>query len=393
MTGKERLYAAIRGEAVDRPPLWLREGFNIGGPIKEEPMQDVLGSGGEHGPDFFLGWKNDPLYQELYDYVKDTADTMVSWDLNGYLNRFMVIPPEHIHTEEKKVDENTYMVEGRVTTPKGDLTFKDKLLRGINTYWHIEHLVSTVEDLKKLASVPFHFDPSVVGPYIAAFEKKKKALGERGIMRLEYPSPIVAISAAMALEDFLAFSFTEKPFFHELLEEITERLLTITDAIFKGRTLETIVNFGGSEQCTPPMMAPKAFEEYVVPYDGKIIARLKEYGIPVNMHCHGKVRRALSCMKEMGVDSTDPVEPPDAGDVPYGEARKIAGDKLTLVGNLEFDELEYSTPEQIRERIEEISRHGSRRLILGASAGPISKVTSKLVDNYKAWVDSAVECF
>lgn len=111
------------------------------------------------------------------------------------------------------------------------------------------------------------------------------------------------------------------------------------------------------------------------------------------MHCHGKVRHALGSMKEMGVDSTDPVEPPDAGDVTYGEAREIAGDKLTLVGNLEFDELEYSTPQQIRERIEEIARHGSRRLILGASAGPISKVTPQLVKNYKAWVDAAVECF
>ena len=31
MTGRERLLAAIRGEVVDRPPIWLREGFNIGG--------------------------------------------------------------------------------------------------------------------------------------------------------------------------------------------------------------------------------------------------------------------------------------------------------------------------------------------------------------------------
>lgn len=265
MTGKERLYAAIKGKEVDRPPLWLREGFNIGGPIKEEPMQDVHSSGGEESVDFFLGWKDEPLYRELYDYVKDTADTMVSWDLNGYLNRFMVIPPEFIQTEEKKVDENTYMVEGKVRTPKGELTFKDKLLRGVNTYWHIDHLVSTVKELQQLASVPFHFDPSVVEPYVDAFKKKREAVGDRGIMRLEYPSPIVAISAAMALEDFLAFSHTEKPLFHELLEEITERLMTITDAIFKGRSLETIVNFGGSEQCTPPMMEPKAFDEYVVP--------------------------------------------------------------------------------------------------------------------------------
>ena len=153
------------------------------------------------------------------------------------------------------------------------------------------------------------------------------------------------------------------------------------------------MNFGGAEQCTPPMMAPEAFDEFVVPYDGRIIARLKEYGIGVNMHCHGKVRHALECMKAMGVDSTDPVEPPDSGDVTYGEAREIAGDKLTLVGNFEFDELEYATPQKIKARVREIAAYGPERLVLGASAGPISRVTPELAGNYKAWIDAALEYF
>ena len=70
---------------------------------------------------------------------------------------------------------------------------------------------------------------------------------------------------------------------------------------------------------------PEAFDEYIVPYDRKIIGRLKEYGLPINMHCHGKVRHALECMVEMGVGSTDPVEPPPAGDVTFAQAREIAG--------------------------------------------------------------------
>ena len=393
MTGKQRMYAAIKGEEVDRPPIWLREGFNIGGNIKEEPMQDVHGSADEHDADFYLGWKNEPLYRELFEYVEDAADTMVSWDLDGYLNRFLVIPPKYIHDKETRIDDDTIIVDGWVDTPRGKLTWQDKLSRGLNTYWHLDHLVTTPEELKMIAEIPFEFDPSVVPQYIEGYEKKLAEVGDRGILRLEYPSPIVAISANMALEDFLAMSATEKELFHRLLEEITERLLTITDAVFKGRNLETIVNFGGSEQCTPPMMAPEAFDEYVVPYDGKIIERLKSYGIPVNMHAHGKVRHALSCMKQMGVDSTDPVEPPDAGDVTYAEAREIAGDELTLVGNLEFDELEYTTPDHIRARIKEIAEHGPRRLILGASAGPISKVTPQLAENYKAWIDAALEYF
>ncbi len=44
------------------------------------------------------------------------------------------------------------------------------------------------------------------------------------------------------------FSFVDF-FFHELLEEITRRLLIVAGAIFENNNLETLVNFGGSEQC------------------------------------------------------------------------------------------------------------------------------------------------
>ena len=109
------------------------------------------------------------------------------------------------------------------------------------------------------------------------------------------------------------------------------------------------------------------------------------------MHCHGKVSHALGCMMAMGVDATDPVEPPSAGDVTYAQARDIAGDRLTLMGNLEFDELEHASPEIIRRRVREVLSHGNRRLILAASAGPLSAMTPRLADNYRAWIDTALE--
>jgi len=393
VTGKERMYAAIRGDDVDRPPIWLREGFNIGGEPKGEPLQNLKGLERILDSDFFLGWKNAPLYRELFEYVDAVADTMVSWNIGDHINRFLVIPPGYIHREVKRVDEDTLIVNGRIETPRGELTFKDKLIRGINTFWRIEYPVNSVEDLKAMAAIPFSVSPGALEPYLQTYRQKLSALGERGILQIGYPSPIVAISGTMSLDNFLAMSALENDLFHELLQEITDRLLIITDALFGGRKLETIVNFGGAEQCTPPLMRPEAFDEFVVPYDGRIIARLKTHGILVNMHCHGKVRRALECMKRMGVDSTDPVEPPRAGDVTYEEAREIAAGELTLAGNLEYDELESATAGEIKARVRDIARFGSRRLILAASAGPISSVSPRLVKNYKTWIDTAMECF
>jgi uroporphyrinogen-III decarboxylase len=389
MTGKERLLAAITGKTVDRPPVWLREGFNIGGPIQLEPMGDVLGEGGD--VEFTSNWKLDPIYKDLFEFVSPHVDVMKGWDIGGCINRFLMIPPKHIKRRVEQVDEDTIDIYGSIETPRGALTFKDQLRRGFNTYWHIEHLVKSTDDLKKLADIPFDFDPEVLPPYIAHYQQTKKELGNRGIMRIEYPSPVVAVSATMELEEFLAFSVMENGLLHELLEEITRRLLVITDALLGNHKLETLVNFGGSEQCTPPLMSPFAFDEFIVPYDGKIIARLKEYGIPVSMHCHGKVRHALKCMIEMGVDSTDPAEPPPAGDVTFAEAREIVQGQLTLIGNLEFDELENQEPDYIAGRVKEILSHGSERLVIGSSAGPIHTLTPRIAANYRSWINAYLD--
>jgi len=391
LEGKQRLYNAIKGGKVDRPPIWLREGFNIGGDILNEPRPNILGEGGD--TKFTLGWKLTDLYMELFDYVSPHCDIIRGWGVNGYINRFLMIPPEYIHTQKIQVNENTIETKGWIETPTGRLYFKDEERKNINTFWNIERPVNNVKELKMLAEIPFHFEKASIKSYIDNFKKEHEKLGNRGIMNIDFPSPIVAISHTMTLTNFLVMSFTEKNYFHKLLEEITRRCLIIIDAIFKDNRLETTVTLGGSEQCTPPLMSPKAFDEYVVPYDGEIIKRLKMYGIPVNMHCHGKVRYALSRMVDMGVDFSDPVEPPPQGDVTYAEARNIVGQKLTLVGNLEFDELENADPIYIKKRIWEILELGKNRLILSASAGPISAITPRLVNNYKAWIDAVLEYY
>lgn len=388
MNGKERLLAAIKGDPVDRPPIWLREGFNIGGNILGEACIDVLGEGSN--PEFTQEWKLTGLYKELFNYVSPYVDVIRGWGIGSYINRYLMIPPEHIKRKIIKKDKKTIQINGKIATPRGQLDFKDEIKKGVNSYWHIKHPVNSIGDLKALAEIPFHFNKTNITSHIKSFNKEHEKLNNRGIMSINFPSPIVAISHSMDFENFLIFSLTEKKFMHELLEEITRRCLIIINAIFEGNNIETIVNLGGSEQCTPPLMPPDAYDEYVVPYDGKIIKSLKKYGILVNMHCHGKVSYALKKMIDIGVDSIDPVEPPPQGDVTIAEARNIVGQKLTLVGNLEFNELEHEDTSHIKKRVKEILKIGKKRLIISSSAGPISMVTQKLVNNYKEWIDTVV---
>lgn len=378
MTGKERMRAAHLGHAVDRAPIWLREGFEMDGRTAD--------------PDDFLnGWRADPVYRDTCEYVAPHIDLIRGWGV-GHMNRFLMIPPGSYVWGERVVRGDDMFSEGAIRTPRGDLLFRVHWKQNSNNGWMDRHPVQSLDDLKKVAEIPWTLDRATIETAFAEnYPAACRELGERGVLRFNFSSPIVIISGLMDLQLFLELSYVHRDTMHELLKDITRRLMDVAHVVFDGREVDTTVNFGGCEQVTPPMMAPRDFDELVVPYDGQIIDYLKSRGIPVNMHCHGKIRYALRCMREMGVDSTDPVEPPPAGDVTFCEAQEIADGRVTLIGNLEWNEFRYLDPTGIRDRVHEIFSNGNRRIILAASAGPNTSITQHEADNIKAFVDAGLE--
>jgi uroporphyrinogen-III decarboxylase len=391
MTGRQRLLAAHRGEPVDRVSIFLREGFPVG---ERFPAPD----------DFSNGWMHDPLYKDMFSHVAAHADPMPAWDsswgngwfvgggdTNGWGNRYLMTAPQHIQASQTRTAEDIIRIDGTIATPRGTLTFISERRRNDATTWYLKPPVETIEELEMLAEAPVSVHVSDLQPAVANYQSALQRLGERGILRTWLPSPVVCISSCMSFELFLELTATHRAFIHELLQEVTRRAMAIIDCLFKGRALDTTVCFGGSEQCTPPMMSPHAYDEFVVPYDGALVARLKEYGaIPV-CHCHGKISRALHCIRDMGFAATDPAEPPPAGDVTYEQARAIVGDRVTLIGNLEWDEMCFAEPAHIRQRVKDILSLGNRRLILSTSAGPIGPISPQIAANYRAFVDAALE--
>ena len=378
MTGKKRMLAALRGEPVDWAPIWLREGFEI-----DEETPDPN--------DFLNGWRADPVYQSLKSYVEPHIEMTTKWSA-GHMNRFLMIPPHAVYAGERETRGEDMIRRGFIRTPSGDLPFAHQWKWHNNNSWLTEHPVSSVDELRAVASIPWKLDRDLIRRTAAqSYPKAQAAVGNRGVLRFSVSSPIVVISGLMSLQLFLELSYTHRSYMHELLQEITRRTMDVLRVVFEDDAyLDTTANFGGSEQVTPPMMAPELFDEFVVPYDGPLVSYLRSRGILVNVHCHGKVRHALRCMREMGVDSTDPVEPPPAGDVTFAQAQEIVDGRVTLIGNLEFDELTHLDPPAIRARVKEIFQNGNRRIILGTSAGPNTAVSQHVADNYRALVDAGL---
>jgi uroporphyrinogen-III decarboxylase len=106
--------------------------------------------------------------------------------------------------------------------------------------------------------------------------------------------------------------------------------------------------FNGPEYALPPLMSPADFEEFVVEYDRRLVELVHSYpGTYVIVHSHGRVNRFLERFASLGLDGLNVLEPPPMGDTVLAEAKQRIGDRVCLIGNVQYDDLARGTPEQV----------------------------------------------
>ncbi len=380
MLTRKNFIKAMKGEKTDKVPLLMREGFEYWW----EP-------GGKDS--FRAGWMNDPLYRRLIQAVKESDAYILCQDQSFLFNRFMMTSTDRISTITKDTDEDTKDIYGEIRTGKGKLKFRDSVFRNQCTQWIMEVPVTEVGQIEELLDTPFEINEDEVDREAAKIREQMQRLDERVIYQFFVPSPVVTISRCMTFDAFLEMTLTERELIFDALEEITRRQILMVEAIAPKLPEEIVFWMGGSEQCTPPMMDPEAFDRFVEPYDSRVVKKIKEYGYAVGCHCHGKVRHALEVMRRIGYDATEPVEPAPQGNVSMEEGFELTGGNLTLIGNLEWADLELRSAEEIRSKVRELEKVKDQRLIVASSAGPITNVTEKLVENHLAWLDEYQKIF
>lgn len=362
MLNRKNFIAAMLGKRIGQVPLLMREGFEYWW----EPR----------GKDAFrAAWMAEGQYRRLIQGVKEAQAYILCQEQPLLFNRFMMTSTNRIQTKIKEVDENTRDIYGQLHTARGVLKFRDSVFRNQCTQWNMEVPVVELEQMEALLETPFEIDMEEVELTAGHVRDMVERLDERVIYQFFIPSPIVAISRCMDFEMFLEASLTERELILEGLKEITRRQLLMLDAVVPKLPEHIVFWMGGSEQCAPPMMHPEAFDLFVEPYDSQIVEKIHSYGYAVGCHCHGKVKHALGVMKRIGYDATEPVEPSPQGNVSMREGFEIASGKMTLIGNLEWADLELCSQEQIRERVRALGEFKHERLIVASSAGPITSVT------------------
>ena len=358
MNPRERILSAVQGKPVDRVPLIL-EGFHY---VSNEDVDD----------------------QAKLEIINRIGDQLhFSYSVPGLTNRYLVTPQQRITEIGSEVRNGNTVTNKKINTPKGPLTFATGRNKITNTTWAVKYPVESLKDVEKISSVPWELPTGLAAPDMSTLPD---SFPTRGIVRTSISSPFVCVAGMMPFQYFFELCATDLRLIKDLTQVCLERIFGILEVILSEGTVD-YVWIGGSEWVTPPMGSPRLFEELVQPFERQLIEEIHAAGAVSHIHCHGNVRSTLELAIERGGDFFEPVEPPPDGDITFAEAKKLAGGRITLGGNVEARILENENADAVEKATRAAFEGGKDHMVLQTTAGPISKMTPKMVENYHRMID------
>jgi MtaA/CmuA family methyltransferase len=156
----------------------------------------------------------------------------------------------------------------------------------------------------------------------------------------------------------LMLDFYDDPaFVRDLSEFIVEMALSFAKA-----QVEAGADLIGMGDAAASLVGPQIYEEFVWPYEKRIVDGLHAMGTRVRLHICGNANRILKGMGTLGCDMIDL-----DWMVPVEKARQAMGPNQVLAGNIDpVKALRNSTPELITAAIAECHRQAGPRYIVGA---------------------------
>ncbi len=108
-------------------------------------------------------------------------------------------------------------------------------------------------------------------------------------------------------------------------------------------------------------LSREMYQEFVVPYETKVIARIKQAvaGMTVYTHTCGAIGDRLELMAQSGTDGLECLDPPPLGDVELADAKRRVGQRLFIKGNVDsVNTLLMKDLEGCRRDVREVLRAG-----------------------------------
>ena len=343
MTSRERLWAALDGREPDRVPIWMLY-----------PRERL---------DYYVDVHNLPSYARV---------TPAIWAETDWLDRRSIPAPPFYNAaaqveSEVEVGDDWTVRRSVLHTPRGDLTSEHRQDRENASGARTAHYCQDISDLDKVLSIPY--EP--VEPDLTAFHQAAAKLGDDGLMMVNMGMPIGVAYGLTHPETFAIWTLTEREALVRFTRAMFEREYAFFEKALAGGAGPVFFSVG-TEFVAPPMCSPAAFDALITPFDAPLFELIHRHGGKVIVHHHGNTDAILERIADLGADGMQPIEEPPIGDCTMAKAKRRIGDRVCLVGSVQYDDFERLTPDEmealVKRQIRDAAPGGG--MILAPTAGP-----------------------
>ena len=217
--------------------------------------------------------------------------------------------------------------------------------------------------------------------YIEAIEYAYGALGDRVPILAYVPAPFTTGMMLSDPNDFLLQTIRDAPHINKVMEKSLAAAIEFCYDIIDAGGLPIIVDPLASSS----VISPKAYKEFALPYERRLIDFLHRYDLDVILHICGETTPILDLLPDTNADliSLDRVSLANALD-------KLSR-KMRIIGNFDTSDLAFSKPGAINEGVMEMARLGKN-----APKGYVVSTGCEVpiqtpVENVKAFMKAARE--
>ena len=368
MTSRQRLLAAAKRQPVDMIPVSPRVGFAAHYHCGSESLQNTL------------------RLKDHYDY--DPFLTVPGQDF-PFANPFEVFSyAPAVNVDIKVIDQGPKrLVDKTIHTPDGDMHEVQVVVNPGRTEYgyapdpvHVEYMVKGPEDLPKVR----HLVPPVNKSLSDEYHGWQSVAGDEAVVRACVYGPIgYQAGKLMSVEDMMINYLTNREFVVELVDMFRQSLHAQVKAM-----LEAGVRFFYSSWFAHSLSvgwSPEMFRQWFLPMIKEHVDLVHSYDGIVGYYDDGKVMGIVPMMLEAGVDVLETCTPPPVGDFDLAEAKKLCGDKMTLMGYTDLIYvLQQGSVEDVRRTIEQACKIGGKGgcFILGTSDSIRENTPIENIDAY-----------
>ena len=194
--------------------------------------------------------------------------------------------------------------------------------------WNTWHAPS-LWDIPEAADLVF---PEAYPAWYAGGLRLARALAPEVSIHMEIFSPFTHLLELFGYEAALMGLLDLPETCHRLLDKFTAQTIAQVRVIAACEPDAVLISsaFAGAG-----FISRRMYQEFVVPYEKRLVAAIRGYNIPSYVHTCGAIGDRLDLMAQTDVDGIDTLDPPPLGTVDLAKAKAEFGRRFFFKGNLD----------------------------------------------------------